>query len=155
VTLDLEQTGVTGFEVERHLNARCVYPEMATHRHVLFLVTPGTTDADVYAVFEALRGILDESGGRGRLARWEPPPMPRRALLPREAKFARKRRVPLSAAAGQVAGETIATYPPGVPIIMAGEVFSRDVIEYLQAMHHCGAVLKGASDPDFQTVRVL
>ena len=81
--------------------------------------------------------------------------MPQRAVLPREAKFAPKSRVPIGTAAGRVAGETIATYPPGVPIIMAGEVFSHDVVEYLQAMHRCGAVLKGASDPAFLTVKVL
>ena len=155
VTLELGQTGLTGFDVERRLNARCVYPEMATYRHVLFLVTPGTTDTDVYAVFEALRSILEEASDGRCLASWDPPPMPQRALLPREAKFAPKSRVPIGSAAGKVAGETIATYPPGVPIIMAGEVFSHDVVEYLQAMHRCGAVLKGASDPAFLTVKVL
>ena len=122
---------------------------------MLFLVTPGTTDTDVYAVFEALRSILEEASNGRCLAIWDPPPMPQRALLPRAAKFAPKSRVPIGTAAGKVAGETIATYPPGVPIIMAGEVFSHDVVEYLQAMHRCGAVLKGASDPAFLTVKVL
>ena len=155
VTLELGQTGLTGFEVERRLHARYIYPEMATHRHVLFLVTPGTTDADLYSVFEALRSILEDGVNGRHLVSWDPPPLPQMAVRPREAKFARKSRVPIGLAAGRVSGETIATYPPGVPIIMAGEVFSHDVVEYLQAMHQCGAVLKGASDPAFLTVKVL
>jgi arginine/lysine/ornithine decarboxylase len=155
VTLDLAKTGLTGFEVERSLNARHVYPEMATHRHVLFLITPGTTDEDVYAVFEALRAIVEEASGRPALVTLAPPAMPVRVMLPREAKFARKQRISVGQAVGRVAGETIATYPPGVPIIMAGEVFTPGIVDYLRAMHRCGAVLKGASDPDFLTVKVL
>jgi arginine/lysine/ornithine decarboxylase len=155
VTLELGQTGLTGFDVERELNARHVYPEMATHRHVLFLVTPGSTDEDVYAVFQALREIFEQAAGRPALLTLAPPATPERAMLPRAAKFARKHRIAIGQAAGRVAGETISTYPPGVPIIMAGEVFTAEIVDYLAAMHRCGAVLKGASDPAFLTVKVL
>ncbi len=155
VTLELGQTGLTGFEVERR-------PERP-------LRLPGDGDAPARVVprhsrhdrcrpVRGLRGAAFHLGGGRRpagLVSWDPPPMPQRRCCPREAKFARKRRVPIGLAAGRVAGETIATYPPGVPIIMAGEVFSHDIVEYLQAMHRCGAVLKGASDPAFLTVKVL
>ena len=77
------------------------------------------------------------------------------AVIPREAKFARQAAVPLTDAVGKVSGETIATYPPGAPIIAAGEIVSARGHEYLRCMQANGAVLKGASDPAFHTIKVL
>ena len=66
--------------------------------------------------------------------------MPQMALIPRVAKFAPKRPVPMATAAGRVAGETIATYPPGVPIIAAGEILEpRSHSSYLREMQRYGA----------------
>jgi arginine decarboxylase len=155
VTLDVTDSGLSGFELERRLNAVGIYPEMATLRHVLFLVTPGTSDEDIYVLCRALGDICETASPRRAVACPPPPPLPERRLLPRAAKFARKRVVPIAAAHGEISGETIATYPPGVPIITAGEVLTADTLEYLRCMRQNGAVLKGASDPDFQTVKII
>ena len=156
VTLDVSQTGFTGFEVAAALTQKRVYPEMATLQHVLFLVTPGTTQPDVDRVLLALDGILlADQGDRSKVSAPQLPPLPYMAVIPRDAKFAPKRVVPLREAIGLVSGETVATYPPGAPIIAAGEVISREAIEYLQCVKRNGAVLRGASDPAFQTMKVL
>ena len=76
-------------------------------------------------------------------------------MIPRVAKFSPRRAVSLDAAIGRVSAETVATYPPGAPVLAAGEVVSADVIDYLRCMKANGAVLKGASDPSFQTLKVL
>ena len=61
VTLDVSRTGLTGFEFERQLNRERIYPEMATLQHVLFLVTPGTTDCDLHIAYQALKRICNQS----------------------------------------------------------------------------------------------
>jgi arginine/lysine/ornithine decarboxylase len=155
ITLDVAATGLTGFEVERRLHRERIYPEMATYRHLLFLLTPGTSDADLYTLVSALRRCLPATACGPRLRDFGRTPQARRALAPRAAHFATKRRVRVREAAGQVSGETIATYPPGVPVVMAGEVLDADVLEYLEEVHGAGAVLKGASDPDFATIKVI
>jgi arginine/lysine/ornithine decarboxylase len=58
-------------------------------------------------------------------------------------------------AIGRVAGETVATYPPGSPVIAAGEIVTREVVEYLREMLAHGAELRGASDLSFDTLKVL
>ncbi len=155
VTLNVAGRGLTGFEVERHLNAERIYPEMATLQHVLFLLTPGTTDDDVSRALRALQTLPDQPW----LARYAafplPPPLPQMAVTPRRAKFSPKESVPLAASVGRISGETVATYPPGAPVIAAGEVVSAEVVDYLRRMKASGAVLKGASDPTFQTLKVL
>jgi arginine decarboxylase len=84
-----------------------------------------------------------------------PPPLPEIAVTPRVAKFSRKRFVPLRDAIGQVSGETVATYPPGAPIIAAGEIVTPEAIEYLQCLKLSGAALRGASDPCFENLKIL
>lgn len=155
ITLDVSGAGLTGFEVERRLHTLGIYPEMATLRHALFLLTPGTTDDDLSALYRAIEAIAHEERP-GPLAPLPlPPPQPIRALNPRTAKFSPKRVVPLADAVGEVSGETIATYPPGVPVVAAGEVFSVEALEYLRCVHRHGATLKGASDPHFRSVKIV
>ncbi len=155
VTLNVARTGMTGFEFERLLQRDRIYPEMSTLQHVLFLLTPGTRDSDLSLLIERIRIIAEASGERPSAHMATAPAMPQMAVIPRVAKFARKQVVPVAAAAGRIAGETIATYPPGVPLITAGELVSHDVVEYLRYMRASGATLKGASDPSFATMKVL
>lgn len=155
VTLDVSETGLTGFEFVARLTGERIYPEMATLQHILFLVTPGTTEKDIERLVRALETIVQDGGHRARVVAPPPPPLPRMAVIPRVAKFAPKRAVYLRDAVGKVSGETVATYPPGAPIIAAGEVISWETVEYLRCMKRNGAVLRGASDPSFQTMKVL
>jgi arginine/lysine/ornithine decarboxylase len=128
---------------------------MATLQHVLFLLTPGTRDEDVDHLLAALTEILEHDASRRPLPMLPPPPLPERVCSPRVARFSPKRSVPVDLSVGSISGETIATYPPGVPIVTAGERLSAEVVEYLRHMHHHGAALKGASDPRFDTIKVL
>ena len=84
-----------------------------------------------------------------------PPRIPDMGVTPRVAKFARKHVVSIWEAPGRLSGETVSAYPPGVPIIVAGEIISTETIEYLRYVKDNGAHLKGASDPNFQTLKVL
>jgi arginine decarboxylase len=155
ITLDVGALGLSGFAFERRLHQLGIYPEMATLQHVLFLVTPGTTDEDLRKLYQAIETIAQCQRGLTRPSWPPPPPLPHMAMIPRMAKFAPKHVVGVADAVGRIAGETIATYPPGIPIVAAGEVLSAETIEYLRCMRRHGAVLKGASDPQFQRIKVL
>jgi len=155
VTIDVSRTGLTGFEVERRLGAGGIYPELSTLRHVLFLITPGTADEDLDTLGRTLDAICRRPAPATRRRLPPPPPLPEMAVLPRTAKFSAKRSVPLADAIGAVSGETVATYPPGAPVIAAGEIVSEEVVDYLDCLRSHGAVLKGAADPSLRTLRVL
>jgi arginine/lysine/ornithine decarboxylase len=155
VTIDVSDTGMTGFEFLARLNRHRIYPEMATLQHVLFLLTPGTTKDDVYRLSRELERVVAEGGHRATVVAPAPPPLPRMAVIPRVAKFAPKRAVYLRDAVGKVSGETVATYPPGAPVIAAGEVIAWETVEYLRCLKRNGAVLRGASDSSLETMKVL
>jgi arginine/lysine/ornithine decarboxylase len=156
VTLDVSGTGLTGIQFSERLVAERIYPELATLRHLLFLFTPGTNESDSRRLLQRVRAIARTGEKKSPLDRPEtPPPCVNIAVSPRKAKFAPKETISICDAVGRIAGETIATYPPGVPIIVAGEIVSLEAVEYLLHMREMGAVLKGATDPFFQTLRVL
>jgi hypothetical protein len=59
--------------------------------------------------------------------------LPKMAMLPREAFFAKGRRVDREKAVGCVAKETIVHCPPGIPVLLPGEVITRRHLLFLPA----------------------
>ena len=120
-----------GFGVEAALQARGIYPEMADRGHVVFILT----DCDGEAEVLRLRRGLDELGLRGAArpmgAMPPPPPVGEQVLSPRQAVFGPKRRLPFDEAAGAVAAEQLAPYPPGVSVIAPGERIQKKALSYL------------------------
>ncbi|WP_244199584.1 hypothetical protein [Amycolatopsis thailandensis] len=76
-------------------------------------------------------------------------------MLPRDAFFADTEHVPLAKATGRVSAEMISPYPPGVPAIAPGEVFTDAVVDYLGSGVRTGMFIYDAADPDLDTVRVV
>ena len=83
------------------------------------------------------------------------PPIPKTALAPRDAYFARSEYVDVGAAEGRVAAETIVFYPPGIPVLAPGDVIDRETLRYLRAMRAVGAHVVGAADMSLRTVTVI
>jgi arginine/lysine/ornithine decarboxylase len=75
-------------------------------------------------------------------------------LTPREAFFAADETVPLSQAAGRVAADAITPYPPGIPLVMPGELLAPQVIELLRALRASGTPIS-ASDPALDVIKVV
>jgi arginine/lysine/ornithine decarboxylase len=76
------------------------------------------------------------------------------ADLPRDVFFGAVQDVPTDQAVGRVAAEQITPYPPGIPVILPGEVINQAVIDYLRSGLDAGMVLPDPKDPSLQTVRV-
>lgn len=77
------------------------------------------------------------------------------AVPPQEAFYAPKKSVLLSEAVGRVSGESVMSYPPGIPVVAPGEVITQDVVRYILYAKEKGCFLTGAQDSTMQTIRVL
>jgi len=64
----------------------------------------------------------------------------------REATFAKTRTIPLEHAESRVAAEPIGIYPPGIALVMPGEVIDRRAIDYLLMQEQQGGALFGVYD---------
>jgi lysine decarboxylase len=83
-----------------------------------------------------------------------PPPWGELAMTPREAFFGPQEVVPADEAAGRVAAESLAAYPPGIPNVLPGERLTEETIQYVRRALDLGGSLRGASDRKLRTVRV-
>lgn len=122
-----------GYHVEKFLQERNIWPEMADSGHVVFILTC----ADGVEEVERLERTLDALALQGTVRAGSSvpaPPVPQFVRTPREALFAPKETMMVSQALGRVVAEQIAPYPPGVPIVAPGERIDEKVLAYLNQL---------------------
>ncbi|MEG4443625.1 aminotransferase class I/II-fold pyridoxal phosphate-dependent enzyme [Microcoleus sp. AT9_B5] len=76
-------------------------------------------------------------------------------LSPREAFFFPAETVPADKAVDRLCAELICPYPPGIPVLMPGEIITPAAVDYLQQILAAGGKITGCSDPDLQTLKVV
>ena len=94
------------------------------------------------------RGSRDEGQGRTgpRLSTLElsthllQPPIPPLAMSPRSAALGRKTTVSLDSAAGRTCAEMVMFYPPGIPLLMPGEMVTRETIDVCRQLLAAGRI---------------
>lgn len=116
-----------GFELERQLQERGIWPEMADSGHVVFIVT----GADSMEELNRLEHVLKELAPEGDESGCPLPPEPEIVLRPRQALFAPAQMLPLARCEGKISACQIAPYPPGIPVVAPGEVISKKHLAYL------------------------
>ncbi len=83
------------------------------------------------------------------------PPWGELVMSPREAYLGAQEAVPATAAAGRIAAESLATYPPGIPNVLPGERLTAATLAYIERTLELGGSVRGASDRRLRTVRVV
>lgn len=76
-------------------------------------------------------------------------------MLPRDAFFGDTESVSLDEAPGRIAAEQITPYPPGIPVVIPGEVLNEPVVEYLRTGKNAGMNLPDAADDALDTIKVV
>ena len=83
------------------------------------------------------------------------PPWGELAMTPRAAYLGPQEVVPAERAAGRIAAESLATYPPGIPNVLPGERLTGETLAYVRRTLEQGGSVRGASDRLLHTVRVV
>ncbi|EHQ87278.1 aminotransferase class I/II-fold pyridoxal phosphate-dependent enzyme [Desulfosporosinus youngiae] len=116
-----------------------IEPELWDEENILCLLGIGNTPEDVQRLIKGLESLRDSSSSmrstvlenrQGRPGGLNLP-LPHPVLSPREAFFARKRKIPLKESLGHIVGETISPYPPGIPFVVMGEEMTYEVLNML------------------------
>ncbi|WP_455551118.1 aminotransferase class I/II-fold pyridoxal phosphate-dependent enzyme [Amycolatopsis azurea] len=157
VVIDVAGLGITGYQAADRLAERHLHTGLSDHRRIAVQITHADDEETVSALLEGLRGLVDHD-----FERRPPVDLPSGAeltlemrMLPRDAFFADAEHVPLEKAEGRVSAEMISPYPPGVPAIAPGEVFTDTIIDYLRTGVRSGMFVYDAADPELRTVRVV
>jgi lysine decarboxylase len=107
----------------------------------------------VRAMRHAVGKLAAERGGaREQLA--PPPVWGELVMTPREAFLGPQEVVPFDRAAGRIAAESLAAYPPGIPNVLPGERLTRETLDYIKEAVAHGGHVRGGSDRGLGTLRV-
>jgi lysine decarboxylase len=81
-------------------------------------------------------------------------PIPPLAMPPRDAALGAKESVPFASAPGRVCAEMVMFYPPGIPLLMPGEVVTLETMEVCRQLLAAGGH-PYASDPSLKSLQVV
>jgi arginine/lysine/ornithine decarboxylase len=130
ITLNAREYGYSGRELAAELRKNKTECEYADENCTVLLFSAVTSEADtkaVQAAFEKIKNKKPLEPVKYPLLK------PEKAMSLREAVFAQDCAiVSTEAAVGKVCAEIIAPCPPGVPVIMPGEIINTEAVELLK-----------------------
>ncbi|MEG6572452.1 aminotransferase class I/II-fold pyridoxal phosphate-dependent enzyme [[Clostridium] cellulosi] len=154
--INVRKLGYTGYQMERKLREGYnIQVEMADLYNVLALVTLGDSESNLDALVSALKDIARKTYVREIKNNTIIPVNPDLIVPPREAFYSPKRSVGLDESVGEISGEMIMAYPPGIPVIGLGERITREIIDYIKILKSEKCQLQGASDPNVEYIKVI
>ncbi|MEC0371838.1 aminotransferase class I/II-fold pyridoxal phosphate-dependent enzyme [Paenibacillus chibensis] len=158
LTIHVRHLGITGYETENWLREHYnIEVELSDMYNILCLVTPGDNEETVSILLTALRelaGTYYNVNTANELI-VKIPEIPQLSLIPRDAFYGDTEVIPFKESAGRIIAEFIYVYPPGIPILLPGEVISQDNIDYIVDHVDVGLPVKGPEDRYINNVKVI
>ncbi|MUG99053.1 aminotransferase class I/II-fold pyridoxal phosphate-dependent enzyme [Scytonema sp. UIC 10036] len=177
LTVTISGLGLTGFEAEEILNDKLgVTAEFASLQHLTFIISLGNTQEDIEKLVQAFTKLsikmgnrewgdrgLHKVGIRGIGSSIGNSPILSELkyfnnslyLSPREAFFAATENLPLKETQERICAEIICPYPPGIPVLMPGEVITETALDYLQSIQRTGGFISGCVDSSLHKLKVV
>lgn len=142
----------SGFALETWLaHQHHLHAELVGWNHVVFLTSYCTPKTHSEQLFSALDNYPIGACDRQSIpsSPLSPklftalPKLETQACSPREAYFAAHQEVPWREAVGRISAYSVEPYPPGIPVLMPGEIISQAALDYLEAVSQAGGTLSG------------
>lgn len=141
LTINFKNFGIPGTRISEILrNEHKVQVELSDLYNVLAMGTIADEREDYQRLYDAIYDIsLKYSSEREvrdiPLINWK---IPYQALSPREAVYEPMEMVDFTKSDGRISAEIIAPYPPGIPVILPGEIITNDIIENIIMVKEAG-----------------
>lgn len=144
LVIELDKLDLSGHEVYQLLKTKYhIQLELAEAYTLLGIIAIGTKKKHIDNLLLALKDISITHYHKN----WKYPnrnyniTFPFAMVKPRTAYHAPSTKVHFSEALGMISKESIMIYPPGIPLIIPGEVFTKEVIERLHTYRKTGVTI--------------
>lgn len=159
LTVNITGLGITGLEVDDIFREKLeVTAELPMLSHLAFIISIGNTQQDIHKLINAFATLNNYYCSSSNCLFSSSPhllnPSPLK-LSPRDAFFAPKKSVKIEQSIGQISGELICPYPPGIPVLMPGEVITKEAITYLTTIQGLGGMISGCTDTTLKKINVV
>ncbi|MEH1939993.1 MAG: aminotransferase class I/II-fold pyridoxal phosphate-dependent enzyme [Nostoc sp.] len=162
LTITVSGLGLTGFEADEILDEKfAVTAEFASLQHLTFILSLGNTPADIEQLVEGFTTLAKEYRRNNlnvKSPNWQELFTTQCHALscsPREAFFAVSEILPLTQTNQRICAEIVCPYPPGIPLLMPGEIITNPALNYLQQIQAVGGFISGCNDTSLKTLKVL
>jgi arginine/lysine/ornithine decarboxylase len=141
--------GLSGFDLQSRLEQVSIFTELADPQNVLFIF-PLLKQGQSFPLEETvlkIKEVLAELPGNDIQEEFEldSQKISTLAISFKDMANLEVKDVHISAAEGEVAGETIIPYPPGIPLLLKGERITREKIDQLNRLLKTGSRFQGGS----------
>jgi arginine decarboxylase len=157
LTVTVSGLGCTGFAAETILDEKLgVTPELASWQHLTFIISLGNILSDIEKLVQGLISLT-------QMQPTDSPPSHQGLVIgdncagvsPREAFFAVSEIVPLAETCDRICTEIVCPYPPGIPVLMPGEIITPQALQYLQHIQAMGGLITGCADTSLKSLKVV
>lgn len=156
LVIELDMVKLTGFELYNLLKDKYhIQMELAETYVVLGIIGIGTKKEHIDNLVKALKEISQEYfiGEMSYPRHHFNLDFPIAILRPRTAYHAAAKRVKLADAIDEISKESIMVYPPGIPLVVPGEMFTEELVRRIEYYKGTGSTI--LSDYDDGTVSVI
>jgi len=154
--INVSGLGMTGFKAYDILRDEYnIQVELGDVFNVLAIVSVGDDEESIRALIEALKSMSKKYRGCKMEFANVNLENPEVIVSPRDAFYASKKLIKLEDAEGEISGESIMAYPPGIPIVTPGERICKDMIEYIRYIKSQHSMLTDTEDPQVEYIKVL
>jgi arginine decarboxylase len=159
LTVTVTDLNLTGFAADEILTAELgVVAELPSIQHLTFIVSLGNSQSDIDRLIWALTELATHHAVDLPLSfplLELPQQLTEMAMTPRQADRSAQITEPVDRAIGKISAESICPYPPGIPVLIPGELITIEALAYLRQILDSGGELVGCSDPALERIRVV
>nr|WP_090887839.1 aminotransferase class I/II-fold pyridoxal phosphate-dependent enzyme [Evansella caseinilytica] len=159
--ISMKNLGISGHETEGWLREKYnIEVELSDLYNILCIITFGDTEKETALLVKALKELSEQQQQLIREHKEEKldvyvPRIPTLALSPRDAFYAETEVIPLTRSAGRISAEFVMVYPPGIPLVIPGEIIDEENLDYIKKNIEAGLPVQGPEDPTLKTIRVI
>ena len=157
--INVRGLGLSGFEVYDLMHQQYdIQLEMPDFNHVLAIISLGDAEHNIDKLIAAFKDLSKKQAAKPSKINMKPMrPLgtPKVSLSPRQAYFSEKEPVPLDAAIGKIAGESVMAYPPGIPLVAPGEEITAEIVVTLKQLKQSQAFMTDSYDPELLQILVI
>lgn len=160
LTVNFSRLGISGIQADGFIrNKFKLQVEMADLFNIVAICSVGDSQESVSQLTKAILAASQENSSSAANFISKVPKafgsIPAMKLLPWEAIYQQKEDVAAEASIGRISAEMIVPYPPGIPILMPGEVISGELLDYALECRRNGIKINGAKDAGLKTIAVI
>lgn len=158
LVLSASKLGITGFELADILYENYgIGMELSDEKNVVAVVTYANEMEDMERLVKAMEDIAGKRKitGEQQEEKWKIPSVPPFVMNPRKAYFAKKKTILWKDAVGQIGGEALIPYPPGIPILNPGEIVTEEIWNYMEEYRKKGLHFHGPADNSLETFQII